>query len=303
MKNLDIYKLLIDAGISQVLENEDLKNHTSFKIGGPADFMVFPSKDLDVVKAIKIAKENNIPYMIMGNGSNMLVRDKGIRGIVIKLNESFNKVEVRDRLILAQSGALLSTVSRVALKNSLKGMEFASGIPGALGGAMTMNAGAYGGEMKDIVNRVKVLNKDLEIKWLDKSEMNFAYRTSRVKEEGLVVLEVEFALEDGDFKEIEEEMIRLNRERRNKQPLEFASGGSTFKRPEGYYAGKLIDDSGLRGIRYKDAQVSEKHCGFIINRGNASCEDILTLIKTVQKTVRDNFGVELEREIMLIGDE
>lgn len=295
-------KLFIDKAIENILIDEEMKNHTSFKIGGPVDLMVLPRNEEEIIESIKIARENEIPFMIMGNGSNMLVQDGGIRGIVIKLNENFSQIKLEGSKIISQAGALLSTVSRFALKNSLKGMEFASGIPGALGGAMTMNAGAYGGEMRDIVNRVKVLDRDLNSIWLSAEEMNFRYRASRVKDEDLIVLEVEFSLEPGQQEEIEAEMLRLNEERRRKQPLEYPSGGSTFKRPSGYFAGKLIDDSGLRGLRFRDAQVSEKHCGFVVNRGQATCEDILTLIKTIQKTVRDNFGVELEREIMLIGD-
>ena len=300
---MNLSKELFKSKIKNILIDEEMKNHTSFKIGGPVDIMALPDSQEEIIRAIEIARENKIPYMIMGNGSNMLVRDAGIRGLVIKLNENFNRLEVKGNILSCQAGALLSTASRMALKNSLKGMEFASGIPGALGGAMTMNAGAYGGEMKDIVKRVKVLDRDLKVSWLDREAMNFGYRTSRVKEEKLIVLEVEFELEPGSYEGIEAEMKRLNEERRRKQPLEYPSGGSTFKRPSGYFAGKLIDDSGLRGVRYRDAQVSEKHCGFIVNRGQASCQDILSLVATVQKTVRDKFGVELEREIMLIGDE
>ncbi len=300
---MDIKDYFIDKGFKNILIDEELKNHTTFRVGGPVDVMIQPEDEEEILRVLKIAKDNNIKYMVMGNGSNMLVKDTGIRGLMIKLNDNFNTIRYEDSSIFARSGALLSSVSNKALEASLKGMEFASGIPGALGGAITMNAGAYGGEMKDIVKRVKIIDNNLEIKWIDLEDMNFAYRTSKVKQEKLLVLEVEIRLEKGNKEEIEKEMNRLNEERRKKQPLEFASGGSTFKRPEGYFAGKLIDDSGLRGVRYKDAQVSEKHCGFVINRGSATCEDILTLIKTIQKTVRDNFDVELEREIMLLGDD
>ena len=291
--------------IKNILIDEDMKKHTTFKIGGPADIMVSPKDESELQEIVGFSRKENIPFLIMGNGSNMLVRDKGVRGIVIKLNDNFDDIKIdRDRgVIIAKSGTLLSKLSRAARDASLKGLEFALGIPGTLGGAITMNAGAYGGEMKDVVKRVKVLDTKGNIENLNLTELELGYRTSRVKKEGLIVLEVEMHLEQGIEEEISALMKDYTQRRTSKQPLEWPSGGSTFKRPEGYYAGKLIDDSGLRGIRYKDAQVSEKHCGFIINRGNASCEDILQLIGTVRKVVKDKYNVELEREIMIIGEE
>lgn len=280
-----------------------MKNHTSFKIGGPADIMIIPRNEKELVEGIKICKENNINYYIMGNGSNLLVSDKGIEGVVIKISEEFGNIVVDDTTIKAESGALLTVVSKKALKNSLTGLEFASGIPGSVGGAITMNAGAYGGEMKDIVTKVRCLDSDGNIVEYSNEEMEFRYRKSRVEEEGLVVLSVEMELEKGDYKAIEEKMRELAEKRISKQPLHLPSAGSTFKRPEGYFAGKLIDDSGLRGIRYGGAQVSEKHCGFIVNINNATSNDVKTLIRTVQKIVKDNYGVELETELKIIGRE
>lgn len=305
----DLNKEIIDEikkiGIKNILVDEPMKNHTTFRIGGPADIMVSPENEEELCRLVKCCRARELSFLVMGNGSNMLVRDGGIRGLVIRLNDNFAGIEVQEEenIILAKSGALLSKLSRTALKHSLKGLEFASGIPGALGGAITMNAGAYGGEMKDVVRKVKVLDREGNIQLLNLEELELGYRTSRVKREKLIVLEVEMHLEAGNQDEIDSLMKDYTERRTSKQPLEWASGGSTFKRPEGYFAGKLIDDSGLRGLRYKDAQVSEKHCGFIINRGKASCEDILELVETVQKIVKDKFGVDLEREIMLIGDE
>lgn len=300
----DIKRIFSDnENIGKVLLDEPMKNHTSFKIGGPADIMIIPGNEKELIEGIKICKDNNINYYIMGNGSNLLVSDKGIEGVVIKISEEFGDIVVNDTTIKAESGALLTVVSKKALKNSLTGLEFASGIPGSIGGAITMNAGAYGGEMKDIVTKVRCLNGDGNIVEYSNEEMKFRYRKSRVEEEGLIVLSVEMELEKGDYKTIEERMRELTEKRTSKQPLHLPSAGSTFKRPEGYFAGKLIDDSGLRGIRHGGAQVSEKHCGFIVNIDKATSEDVRTLIRTVQKIVKDNYGVELETELKIIGRE
>ena len=239
----------------------------------------------------------------MGNGTNLLVKDGGIRGVVIKVNSSIDKLMVESEKITAQAGALLSSISKFALENSLTGIEFASGIPGTVGGAVMMNAGAYNGEIKDIVSKVTALTRDNEIVTYTNEEMNFGYRKSRVIEEELVVLEVEFSLRKGDYEEISNKMQELKDKRTSKQPLELPSAGSTFKRPEGHFAGQLIDEAGLRGLRYKDAQVSQKHCGFIVNLGNATYKDISTLIKIVQKTVKDVHGVDLELEIKVVGED
>lgn len=300
---MDLKNIFYEEGITNILENEPMKNHTTFKIGGPVDLMIIPNNEEELLKTLEITRRENIPTMILGNGSNLLVRDGGIRGVVIKLNDNFNKIDRVGNQLICQAGALLSEIGDRALEESLTGFEFAIGIPGTLGGAMTMNAGAYGGEMKDVVKEVRVLDKKGNIQKIGVEDLKLGYRTSLIKEEGLILLDATIELKEANKEDIKAKMDDLTYRRESKQPLEYASGGSTFKRPEGYYAGKLIDDSGLRGARYKDAQVSEKHCGFVINRGDATCKDVLTLIKTVQKVVKDKFNVELEREIMLVGED
>ncbi len=300
---IDYMNLFSKYSFSDIRYNELMKNHTSFKIGGPADVFIIPSSIDELINAIKIARQEEIPYFIMGNGTNLLVKDGGIRGVVIKVNSSIDKLMVESEKITAQAGALLSSISKFALENSLTGIEFASGIPGTVGGAVMMNAGAYNGEIKDIVSKVTALTRDNEIVTYTNEEMNFGYRKSRVIEEELVVLEVEFSLRKGDYEEISNKMQELKDKRTSKQPLELPSAGSTFKRPEGHFAGQLIDEAGLRGLRYKDAQVSQKHCGFIVNLGNATYKDISTLITIVQKTVKDVHGVDLELEIKVVGED
>lgn len=303
LKIKGLQEIFENKSFGKILFNEPMRNHTTFKIGGPADVMIIPSNEKELIKAIIFCRENNIDFLIMGNGSNLLVRDGGIRGVVIKVNEGFNELTVDGTRIYCQAGALLSTTSKLALKHSLKNFEFASGIPGTIGGAITMNAGAYGGEMKDVVKLVRVLDKNNQIKEYTNEEMNFRYRNSRIWDEGLIVLGVELGLEAGEYSAIKEIMKDLTYKRTSKQPLELPSGGSTFKRPEGYFAGKLIEDGGLRGLRYGGAQVSEKHCGFVVNVDNATCKDILHLISVIQKVVRDKFNVELETEIKLLGED
>lgn len=302
MEKNELIKIFSDKNIGKVIFDEPMKNHTSFKIGGPVDVMVIPRCIEELVETINICKKNDIDYYIIGNGTNLLVSDKGIRGVVIKISEGLGNISVEGTTMKAQAGALVTVASKIALKNSLTGLEFASGIPGSIGGAVTMNAGAYGGEMKDIVTKVKCLDEDGNIVEYTGDEMNFRYRGSRIGDENLIVLEAEMELQKGNFEKIEKTMRELTEKRNSKQPLQFPSGGSTFKRPEGYFAGKLIDDSGLRGVRYGDAQISDKHCGFIVNLGNASCKDVLTLIQLVQKVVKDNFDVCLEPEIKIIGE-
>lgn len=289
--------------VGKVLFDEPMKNHTSFKIGGPVDVMIIPENEEQVVEAVKTCRDNNINFYIMGNGSNLLVRDGGFRGVIIKISEGLNKIIVKGNNIYCQAGALLTAVSRVALQHSLTGFEFANGIPGTVGGAVTMNAGAYGGEMKDVITKVRALDQENNIVEYTNEEMNFRYRGSRVVDENLIVLGMEIALNPGEYSVIDETIKDLTHRRTSKQPLELPSGGSTFKRPTGYYAGKLIEDSGLRGLRYGGAQVSEKHCGFVVNIDNASCADVLGLISVIQKTVRDKFDVVLEPEIKLIGED
>lgn len=301
--NTRIYELFKDRDFGKILFDEPMKNHTSFKIGGPADVLIIPDNENDIVEALKYLRDNNVKYFIMGNGTNLLVKDTGIRGAVIKIANGFDKVDVKGDRLICQSGALLKNVAEVALLNSLTGFEFASGIPGTIGGAITMNAGAYGGEMKDVVLKVRALDRNNNIVELSNEEMNFRYRGSSVIDNGLIVLSVELKLDKGEPSAIKEKMMDLKNRRETKQPLEYPSAGSTFKRPKGYFAGKLIDDAGLRGLQYGDAQVSEKHCGFVINKGNATFNEVMTLIKTIQKIVNDKFNVMLETEVKIIGDD
>lgn len=297
--NLDIFK---GKEVGQILYDEPMKNHTTFKIGGPADIILLPSKEEEILEALRICREEGIPYFILGNGSNLLVRDTGIRGVVIKIGDRFSKIEINGDRVRCQGGALLSTIGKRILKASLAGFEFATGIPGTVGGGVTMNAGAYGGEMKDIVRKVRVIDMDNNILDLSNEDMKFGYRRSLVGDKNLVVLSVDFQLRKASYDDIKERIDELTFQRTSKQPLELPSGGSTFKRPQGYFAGKLIDDAGLRGLRYGDAQISEKHCGFVVNRGEANFQEVISLINTVQKIVRDKFEVDLETEIKIIGD-
>jgi len=301
---LDLYRDFFNIEeFSDIRFNELLKNHTSFQIGGPADVMIIPSSEEELINAVRICRDNNLKYFIMGNGSNLLVKDGGIRGVVIKINGNYNDIEVKENIINVQAGALISTTSKHALKASLTGIEFANGIPGTVGGAVVMNAGAYGGEMKDIVKTVRVLTTENQILELSNEELNFGYRNSKVKELDWIVLTAEIELLKEDYIKIDEKMKDFTFQRTSKQPLEMASGGSTFKRPEGYFAGKLIDDSGLRGLRHGDAQVSDKHCGFVINRGNSNYKEVMELIDVIMKTVKDNYGVEMEMEIKQVGED
>ena len=286
---------------SRVLKNESLKDHTWFKIGGEAKILIKVKTVNEIIESIDLISKNNIDYYILGNGTNILIPDEGIDGIIIKLSKDFNQYRIECNKVYAQAGILLSKLSKKIAKKSLKGFEFASGIPGTVGGAIFMNAGAYGGEMKDIVKYVNVLDNKGNILRLYNEDLNFGYRQSIVKEKDYIVLSVCFELSFGDKDKIYKKIKELDRKRILKQPIKMPSAGSTFKRPPGHYAGKLIDDSGLRGFRYKDAQVSEKHCGFVVNRGNATCKDVLTLINMVKKIVRDKYDVNLEREVRILG--
>lgn len=283
--------------------DEPMNKHTSFKIGGPADVLVMPENVEDVRRVMEICKENACPFHIVGNGSNLLVGDDGIRGVVLKLSENFSHVNIDGGRVMAQSGILLSKLSNKVVEKSLGGFEFASGIPGTIGGAVFMNAGAYGGEMKDVVREVTVLTREGEVVTLSNDELDFGYRRSAIQKNKHIVLEVSLELNEKPYDDIKSIIDELTEKRTTKQPLSLPSAGSTFKRPEGYYAGKLIDDAGLRGLRYGDAQVSEKHCGFIVNRGSATSADVLRLISLVQKVVLDKFGVSLEPEVRLFGKE
>lgn len=289
-------------GSDNVKLQEPMSKHTTFRIGGPADFYLCPHSTKEVQQTVQICKEENLPYFILGNGSNLLVSDKGYRGAIIQLWKNFSDISVKDCCITAKAGALLSKVAAEALEEGLTGMEFASGIPGTIGGAVFMNAGAYGGEMKDIIKEVKVLDDQGEIRVLSNEEMKLGYRTSIVKEKGYTVLSAVLQLKKGDVSVIRETMEDLKNRRTSKQPLDMPSAGSTFKRPEGYFAGKLIMDSGLRGFSVGGAQVSEKHCGFVVNKGGATAEDVTALIREVQRRVKEKFGVELETEVRFLGE-
>ncbi len=299
---IDYKNIFSNLEVGDILYDEPMKNHTTFKIGGPCDVMIIPHNEKEIINALKAIKENKLEYMVIGNGSNLLVTDKGLRKVIIKIHDNYNNIEIEGNIVRVQAGALLSYTAKTAMKEDLTGIEFASGIPGDIGGAITMNAGAYGGEMKDILLSVKAINQDLEIVTYTVDEMNMRYRNSRVQDEGLIILEVELKLKKGDPVKIKEIYDDLTYKRVSKQPLEFPSAGSTFKRPEGHFAGKLIDDSGLRGYTYKDAQVSEKHCGFVINKGNADFEQVYHVIQHVQDIVKNNYGIELEPEVRIIGE-
>ncbi|NLJ40035.1 MAG: UDP-N-acetylmuramate dehydrogenase [Clostridiales bacterium] len=287
----------------RLLLNEPMENHTSFKIGGPADILLLPINDIEIQRSLKICTEFSIPVFVMGNGSNLLVRDKGIRGVVLKIAKNFSHIQVEGNLIKAQSGIPLSALAKAAVQHSLKGLEFASGIPGTLGGATTMNAGAYGGELKDVIVNVNAMDGTGNSYSYSTEEMQFGYRTSRIQTDKLIVLGVDLVLETGNQQESLELMVELAKQRREKQPLTYPSAGSTFKRPVGYYAGKLIQDCGLKGLRVGGAQISELHAGFIINLGGATARDVMELIGKVQGIIKDKYGVEMQPEVRIIGEE
>jgi UDP-N-acetylmuramate dehydrogenase len=300
---MDFYREAVKiTGETGIKRNEELSRYTTFKIGGKADFIAEPVNAEQIAELIKLCAEYNMPYFILGNGSNILASDKGYRGLIIHIMSGMNKINVEGNYIKAQAGASLIRVARIAKDNSLTGMEFASGIPGSVGGAVYMNAGAYGGELKDIVVSVKVMNTDGEIYDIPGKDMKFSYRHSIIEEQRLIVLETVFCLREGNIQDIEDEMKRLAEARITKQPLEYSSAGSTFKRPEGHFAGKLIMDAGLRGFSCGGAQVSEKHCGFVINKGDASAEDVMKLVEHVKKAVYNMSGVELELEVKKLGE-
>ena len=289
-------------GEAKVLANEPMASHTTFRIGGPADYFVMPETVEELRDILALCKEEGLPYFILGNGSNLLVGDKGFRGVVIQLYKNFDGLSIEGTKVTAKSGAMLIRVAKEAGKAGLTGLEFASGIPGTIGGAMVMNAGAYGGEMKDVVTAVTVLTKDGDIKTLTGSEMNFRYRGSVVEDEGYIVLETVMELKEGNLEEIQARIDELSLQRRTKQQIEYPSAGSTFKRPEGYFAGKLIQDTNLRGYQVGGAQVSEKHCGFVINAGGATAADVMQLMQDVSDKVNAQFGVTLEPEVKRIGE-
>jgi len=294
-----INKVTIESNIKI---DEPMENYTSFKVGGPADVLVTPENAEEVQSIIKICKENNVDYYLVGNGSNLLIRDGGIRGVVIKLS-NLNKIEVKGNRIIAQSGVSLYNVTMVALDEGLKGIEFASGIPGSIGGAAAMNAGAYDGEMSMVLESTLVIDNNGELLTLTKDEMELTYRSSAVLIKGYTVISVTLNLQPGDKEAIKARMDVLAQRRSDKQPLEYPSAGSTFKRPEGHYASVLIQECDLKGTSVGDAEVSVKHSGFIVNKKNASAKDILDLIKLVQQKVKEKFSVELDTEVKIWGED
>lgn len=289
------------AGNDCILEHERMSNHTTFRIGGPADLFAVPDTVEKAAAIVRICRENQYPFYVLGNGSNLLVSDEGYRGLILQLYRNLSEITVKGEEITVQAGAMLSVIAKKALAHSLTGFEFASGIPGTIGGAVVMNAGAYGGEMKDVLVEVTVLTRENEIKVIPARELQLGYRFSVIPQNGWIMLGAKLRLQKGEEEQIRARMEELKEQRVTKQPLEYPSAGSTFKRPEGYFAGKLIMDAGLRGYTVGGAQVAEKHCGFVVNRGGATASDVLQLMTDVSKKVKDQFGVVLEPEVKMLG--
>ena len=297
-----IYETLCGiCGAAHVLVREPMSRHTTFRTGGPADLLVQPEAE-QIAPILEVCRNEEIPWTVIGNGSNLLVGDGGIRGVVLEIGKQMSDVVIEGTVITAGAGAMLSSIASRAAAAELTGMEFASGLPGSLGGAVVMNAGAYGGEMKDILQKVTVLTPDGTVQTLSVKELELSYRHSIIPEKGYLVISAVLKLQAGNADEIQSIMDDLKEKRVSKQPLEYPSAGSTFKRPEGYFAGKLIQDAGLRGFRVGGAQVSEKHCGFIINRDQATSTDICQLMQQVSEIVYEKFGVRLEPEVKKIGE-
>ena len=290
------------TGPEEILEQESMKKHTTFRIGGPADIFAVPDTIEKAAGIIQICREHQVPFYVIGNGSNLLVSDRGYRGVVVQIYKNLSEIEIQGDILTAQAGAMLSVIAKRALAGSLTGFEFASGIPGTIGGAVVRNAGAYGGEMKDVLQEVTVLTRDGEIQTVPAEELKLGYRYSVIPENEWIVLGAKLKLWPGDHDKIKDRMEELKEQRVSKQPLELPSAGSTFKRPEGYFAGKLIMDAGLRGFSVGGAQVSEKHCGFVVNTGNATAADVRGLIAEVSGRVKAQFGVELETEVKMLGE-
>ena len=289
-------------GNNRVLFDEQMSQHTTFRIGGPADVFVMPENYEQIREVLRLCKEEKLPFFVLGNGSNLLVSDSGYRGVIIQMDRNMEEIRLDGEEIHACAGALLSSVAVAARNASLTGFEFAGGIPGTIGGAAVMNAGAYGGELKDVLKEVTVMTREGEILTIPADKLEMGYRTSIIKTAGYLVLEAVISLKKGDEEKIRAVMKELSERRTEKQPLDYPSAGSTFKRPEGYFAGKLIMDSGLRGYRVGGAQVSEKHCGFVINAGGATAEDVRSLMDHVIRVVREKYGVTLEPEVKFLGD-
>lgn len=302
MHKIDTYsKLETICGSCTILRDVSMKEHTTMRVGGKAALMIIPETIICVQKIIAFLNSSNIPYMIIGNGSNLIFHDTGYNGVIIKIGEPLSSIQVFNDIIVAMAGASLAHVANKALENSLTGLEFASGIPGSIGGAVFMNAGAYDGEMKQVVFETLCVDNKGNLITIKGQEHNFSYRHSRLQDDDLTCLQVKMKLEKSEKSSIQAKMNDLNTRRREKQPLNFPSAGSIFKRPQGCFAGKLVDDCGLRGTKIGGAQVSDKHCGFIINTGNATAADIISLIEYVQDTVYKNSGVRLELEVRIVG--
>lgn len=303
VENRFYQELCQTVGKINVLLEEPMWKHTTFRVGGNAAYFVTPESPEEVKNVIKVCRENQMPFYVIGNGSNLLVSDEGFSGVIIQICSKMDCCEVKEGTIKVQAGALLTKIANRISKEGYTGLEFAVGIPGTIGGAVAMNAGAYGGEIKDVITNALVLTKQGEMIRLNKEELKLGYRSSAVMEQEHIVLEVEFQLEKGDVAEILAVCNKNTKARMEKQPLEYPSAGSTFKRPEGYFAGKLIMDAGMQGYTVGGAQVSEKHCGFIINKGEATASEVTDLIARVQKKVKETFGVTLETEVKMIGFE
>ncbi|MDC3425127.1 UDP-N-acetylmuramate dehydrogenase [Aquibacillus sp. 3ASR75-11] len=295
-------KLLAITSEENVMVNEYLKNHTYTQLGGKADLFVTPTNYDEVQEVVKLANREDVAFTLLGNGSNLIVKDGGIRGIVLSLKR-LKDITTEDERIIAQSGAAIIDVSRSALADALTGLEFACGIPGTVGGALFMNAGAYGGEIKDVLYETVVVDRNGEQLTLSADELDLDYRTSNIPEKGYIVLEARFQLKNGEYDEIKAVMDDLTHRRESKQPLEYPSCGSVFKRPPGYFAGKLIQDSDLQGKSIGGAEVSTKHAGFIVNKNNATATEYISVIELVQRTVKEKFAVSLEREVKIIGED
>ena len=296
-----VTRLINITGKDNVRINEPMKNHTTFKIGGPAQYYVTPESVTQIQEVVSLCRNMNIPLHVIGNGSNILVGDDGADGVVLALFNTFSDYEIKDNVITAQAGMSLIKLAVIALREGLTGLEFASGIPGSVGGAVYMNAGAYDGQMKDVVTSVTVLDEAGNIRILGRDELDMGYRTSAVAKHNMIVLQVIIELKAGDKEQIKDRMNQLSELRKQKQPLEYPSAGSTFKRPEGYFAGKLIADAGLKGYSIGGAAVSEKHAGFVVNMGGATAKDVVELTDYIKKRIIEQFGVTLELEIKKIG--
>lgn len=304
MERQEILKDLVDLNIGKILKDEPMKNHTTFEVGGPADIFIEPKDEEALIKLMAYLRDKSIEPFILGQGSNLLVTDKGIRGVVIKIHGCLTELYLEDQTtIYSGAGITVPRLAKFAQDNTLTGLEKISGIPGDVGGGVFMNAGAYGSEFKDVVKEVKVLTTDNEVEFIKNEDMDFAYRQSLVKKKGYIVLGATFSLKKGVQEEIDDMVSDYTKRRRDKQPLEWPSAGSTFKRPEGYYAGALIEEAGLKGLVHRGAMVSDKHSGFVINHDHATYQDIIELIRLIQLEVYNKSGVKLEREVKIVGEE